>query len=124
MSTTLSYVRLYPDSVGDSHFEPVAIETFPHDFAPPAPSFNVSELAPASRYGFLCVPMGWIGDLHPSPLRMWIFLLSGEMEFEASDGQRHHLTPGGAVLLEDTIGKGHRSKVVGSAAAVLAVVHL
>ena len=124
MTTTLSFVRLYADSVGESHFAPLEIETATRDFAPPAPSFNVSELAPAARHGFLQVPMGWVGELHPSPLRMWIFLLSGEMEFEASDGQRRQLLPGGAVLLEDTIGKGHRSKVVGSVAAVLAVVHL
>lgn len=124
MSSALAYARLYVDAAGESHFEPVAIETFPRTFAPPAPPFNVSEFAPASRYGFLQVPAGWIGERHPSPMRMWIFILSSEMEFEASDGQRQAASPGSALLLEDIAGKGHRSRVVGSATATLAVVEL
>ncbi len=69
-------------------------------------------------------PVEWIGDLHPSPLRMWIFVLDGEMEFEASDGEHHRVRPGDALLLEDTSGRGHRSRVIGDTAAKLAVVEL
>jgi hypothetical protein len=35
---------------------------------------------------------------------MWIFVLDGELEFEASDGERQPARPGDALLLEDTIG--------------------
>lgn len=124
MPNTLTFLRLYPDDTGISHFAPVDIEVSAREFAPPAPPFGVSVLAPASRHGFLHLPGGWVGDLHPSPLRMWIIVLSGEMEFEAGDGARHRIVPGGALLLEDTVGAGHRSRVLGNGAAVLAVVHV
>lgn len=124
MSNTLTYLRLYADEAGESHFAPLAIEASPRNFAPPAPPFSVSELAPASRYGFLHLSNGWIGDFHPSPICMWIFVLSGEMEFEAGDGEKHRLAPGSALLLEDTVGKGHRSRVIGNGEVVLAVVHV
>ena len=124
MASTIPYLRLYSDSAGESHFESTVVGVLPKNFAPPAPSFNVSEFVPASRCGFLHVPVGWYGDLHPSPLRMWVFVLSGEMEFEATDGQRHRVVAGSAMLLEDTTGKGHLSRVIGDNPAVLAVVHV
>lgn len=122
--TMLSYLRLYSDDTGISHFAPVDIEVFPRDFAPPAAPFSVSALEPASRHGFLCLPRGWVGELHPSPIRMWIVVLSGEMEFEAGDGAKHRIVPGSTLLLEDTSGKGHCSRVIGAGAATLAVVHV
>jgi hypothetical protein len=66
MSVTLTYLRLYAE-VGVSHFAPLEIEVSPRDFAPPAPPFSVSALAPAFRYGFLHLASGWVGDPHPSP---------------------------------------------------------
>jgi len=124
MFPPLAYTRLYADSAGESHFEPVPIETYTRLFAPPAPPFNVSEFVPASGVGFVRVPGDWIGDLHPSPFRMWVFVLSGEIEFEASDGQRASVRTGSGLLLEDVSGKGHVSRVIGGAAATLAVVEL
>ena len=78
------------------------------NFAPPAQPFSVSALSPASQYGFLHLPAGWIGEMH----------------FEASNGEARNIAPGSALLLEDTIGKGHFSRVLGSRAATLAVVRL
>jgi len=115
---------LVSDSAGDSHFVPLNIEMTTRMFAPPAPSFDVSEMAAAAKVGFLRVPKDWVGELHPSPVRMWIFFLSGEMEFEASDGEVRPGVPGQAILLEDTTGKGHSSRVTGNADAVLALVQV
>ncbi len=124
MSNTLSFLRLYPDSTGLSHFEPIDIEVYSREFAPPAAPFSVSEFKSASHHGFLYLPNGWVGDLHPSPIRMWIIVVSGEMEFEAGDGSKQQITAGSTLLLEDTAGPGHRSRVLGSMAAVLSVVHV
>jgi hypothetical protein len=55
---------------------------------------------------------------------MWIFVLQGEMHFEASNGDSHRIAAGSAVLLEDTVGIGHFSKVTSGVAAILAVVRL
>ena len=53
---------------------------------------------------------------------MWIFVLVGAMALEASDGESRPIVPGDAILLEDTPGKGHRSRATGDADAVLALV--
>lgn len=124
MESLLTYDRLHCDAAGESHFAHLQVGLSTRHFAPPPPPFGVSELPPISRGGFLRVPAGFVGDLHPSPLRMWIFCLNGEMEFEASDGERRRYAPGNALLLEDTTGKGHRSRVLGTADAVLAAVQL
>jgi hypothetical protein len=55
---------------------------------------------------------------------MWIFMFQGEMHFEASNGDWRRIKPGSAVLLEDTEGLGHFSKVLGERPAVLAVARL
>ncbi|MBB3006950.1 cupin domain-containing protein [Cupriavidus alkaliphilus] len=120
----LAFARLYADAAGESHFAPLAVAVTERLFAPPARAFWVSPLEEAARHGFLVVPAGWVGALHPSPLRMWIFVLGGAMEFEASDGERRALLTGSGLLLEDTTGKGHASKVVGPADATLAVVQM
>ncbi|MEM5429463.1 cupin domain-containing protein [Cupriavidus oxalaticus] len=120
----LAFERLYADADGESHFGPVSVAITERLFAPPARAFWVSPLAEAGRQGFLLVPAGWVGALHPSPIRMWIFVLAGAMEFEASDGERRALSAGSALLLEDTTGKGHVSRVVGPDDATLAAVQL
>ncbi|MBP0629319.1 cupin domain-containing protein [Cupriavidus sp. AcVe19-1a] len=120
----LAFERLYAGADGESHFGPVSVAITERLFAPPARAFWVSPLAEAARQGFLLVPAGWVGAQHPSPLRMWIFVLAGAMEFEASDGERRPLSAGSALLLEDTTGKGHVSRVIGTDDATLAAVQL
>lgn len=122
--STLAFGRLYADEAGESHFGALSMEMTERSFAPPAPAFWVSPMNEATRQGFLVVPAGWVGDLHPTPRRMWIIMLDGEMEFQASDGERRSLVPGSALLLEDTAGKGHRSHVVGGLVATLAMVEV
>lgn len=124
MYTHLSFDRLFADSEGLSHFAPVEIEVVPRGFAPPAAPFSVSALEPATKCGFLHLPSGWVGEMHPSPLHMWIFVLSGEMEFQASDGATRAISPGSALLLEDTTGVGHLSRVLGNGPATLAAIQL
>lgn len=124
MFPPVDYLRLYSDADGESHFAEGVIATFSRDFAPPAPAFNVSAFASACGCGFLQLPPAWDGDLHPSPIRMWVFLLDGHMEFETSDGEVRAVGPGSALLLEDTSGKGHRSRVTGDHAATMSVVEL
>ena len=123
--SSIQYVRLYADSTGESRMEKgLKIDLTSMDFVPPAPPIDVSSIEPASSYGFLRVPSGYDGDWHPSPKRQWIFFLSGAMEFEVADGQVYRAGPGSVILLEDTSGKGHRSRVVSDTAAVLAAVQL
>lgn len=122
--STLAFGRIYADDDGESHFGALSFDMVERNFAPPAPPFWVSRMDEAVRQGFLVVPTGWVGDPHPAPMRMWIFLLDGEMEFETSDGERRALVPGSTLLLDDTRGKGHRSRVIGGNIATLAMVEM
>ena len=124
MSTQLNFPRLYADADGGSQFDSVAIPVTMQNFAPPASPFGVSPLTPATQTGFLHLPVGWVGEMHPTPIRMWIFVLRGEMHFEASNGDSRRIATGSALLLEDTVGVGHFSKVTGTEPAILAVVRL
>lgn len=84
------------------------------DFAPPAAPLHLAQLSNASRCFFVAGPTDWGGDIpHPSPQRQFFCLLSGELEAIASDGETRRFGPGGLLLLEDTTGAGHATRVVG-----------
>jgi mannose-6-phosphate isomerase-like protein (cupin superfamily) len=116
--------RLFGDPSGETHFEDVKIALEAVEFAPPAPQVDPSAFRPAARYAFCSFPAGWFGDWHPTPRRQVFFLLSGEMEVEVSEGEVRHLEPGCIVLVEDTGGKGHLSRVVGAEDVLSAVLQL
>ena len=50
--------------------------------------------------------------------------VEGEVEAEVSVGEVRRGSPGTVVLMEDTTGKGHKSRVVGDKPAVIFVVLL
>ena len=52
-------------------------------------------------------PQGHVQDYHNAPRRQLIFLTSGILELEASDGRRVVCRPGDLIFAEDTEGKGH-----------------
>ena len=120
----MKHVRLYADAAGASHFDDRELALASVDFAPPAPPLDVSAPEAASRFLFLSAPVGWAGEWHPVPRRQWMLYLAGEIEVEASNGEVRRFGPGSVTLVEDTTGTGHRSRVVGDAAALLAVVQL
>lgn len=120
----LRFPRLVGDGAQGTRFDSITVSVASRQFAPPALPFGVSALEPATQCGFLHLPVGWVGEQHPSPLRMWIYVLAGEMDFESSDGEVRRIVPGSALLLEDTSGSGHSSRVVGDLPATLAVVRL
>lgn len=120
----MKYVRLYSDEKGDSHFEDVEVGFESVDFAPPAPPLNLSRSTPASRFFFVRSPSGWYGDWHPSPKRQFACCLVGEIEITTSDGETRRFLPRDVLLIEDTTGKGHKSKVTSEEDSISAVVQL
>ena len=120
----IEYLRIYSDEEGCSHFEIKHVELKVKDYAPPAPPLNTSTLEPANYSVFLELPVGWYGDWHPTPVRQWLILMTGECEFEAGDGERAICKSGDVVLLDDINGKGHQTKVLGSKAVKMAAIHL
>ena len=120
----MKYTKIFADKEGVSHFMDVEIELEPVEFAPPAPSVNLSSFNPSTQYAICVFPSGWYGDWHPTPKKQTFFFLSGEMEVQVSDGEVRRFSAGSIVLVEDTSGKGHISRVLGSIDAVTAVVQL
>jgi hypothetical protein len=108
------HVRIFSDDLGESHFEDVSTSLTPADFAPPAPPLNFARLFRATDCGFLGVPSEWAGDVpHPSPRRQLFCILEGKYVVTASDESFRILQPGSVLLLEDTSGKGHSTRIVG-----------
>jgi hypothetical protein len=121
--SSIEYLRIYSDPDGISHLEIDQIDLESKDYAPPALSLMTSNLKPANNSVFLELPVGWYGEWHPTPVRQWLILMSGECEFEAGDGERSIREAGDVVLLDDTIGKGHQTKVLGNVAVRIAAIH-
>ena len=120
----MKYVRVYTDGDGESHFEDMEVGFNTVDFAPPAPPLDLSAFTAATQFGFLRAPVGWFGDWHPAPCRQMMFYLAGEIEAETSDGETRRFGPGSVTLVEDTSGKGHKSRVVGDTPVLGVVVQL
>ena len=120
----MKYAKIFVDETGETHFKDVEIKLESVDFAPPAPPINLSSFNPATQYAFGVFPSGWHGDWHPTPRKQIFFILSGESEAQVSDGEVRRFSHGSILLAEDTWGKGHVSRVVGSKDMVVAVVQL
>ena len=110
----VSFVRIYADADGESHFEDLDIPLEATDFVPPAPPVLMSQPQAAEEFVFERVHPGWHGDWHPVPQRVLAVYLSGYGEMVASDGEARELTAGTVLLAEDTTGKGHVSRVTGT----------
>src|SRR6266480_1674234 len=120
----MRYTRLYSDEHGESHFEDIEVDLVSMDYAPPAPPLDLSSVTPATQFRFMNTPPGWSSDWHPSPLRNIFFVLSGEWEVTASDGETRRFPAGSVLRVEDTTGKGHSSRVIGNTETLAAVVAL
>jgi quercetin dioxygenase-like cupin family protein len=115
----VNYTRLYTDAQGESHFADVEIDLALTEYAPPAPPLELSSSTPAKQFGFMNAPAGWSSDWHPSSMRNIFFVLKGEWEVTASDGETRRFSAGSVLLADDTTGKGHSSRVLADSLAVM-----
>lgn len=105
----MKYIRIYADEHGESHFEDVEVE-----LEEMLNGSALSELVPAAGVIFRRTPADQYLDWHPAPRRQFVVTLSGEAEVEASDGEVRRITPGTVMLADDTTGKGHITRGVGT----------
>ena len=101
----ISFVRIYSDDNGDSRFEDVTIQ-----LKDAGPIGFLSETIPANGIIFREVAASYDYDFHTAPQRQYLVLLDGEIEIETSLGEKRKFIGGDMLLLEDTTGKGHRTK--------------
>jgi len=118
------YVRLYSDAEGESHFADAVEEVTLVDYAPPAPPLYISSSFPATTTSFFAAPAGWQSDWHPSSARNLFVVVSGEWEVTASDGETRRFATGSVLLVEDTTGRGHTSRVVSDEDSLAVLVQL
>jgi hypothetical protein len=102
-----SLVRVFSDQEGESHFEEVEIP-----LTDKGSVGYLSEGISAGHVIFREVDPGYDWDFHVAPERQFIVLLDGEIEIETSLGDKRIFRPGEILLMEDTTGKGHRTRNV------------
>jgi len=100
--------RLYTDEDGDSKFEEIDIP-----LKEAGEVGSGSDLIEATGLVLRETRADFDRDWHPAPRRQFVVVVSGQVELKAGDGTKRLLGPGDLVLLEDTTGRGHGSRVVG-----------
>jgi len=106
--------RLYTGSDGQSHIEPIEIES----------KADWLKGLPTTQISFRIWPKGEFLDWHPAPRRQFVIILSGQLEIGCGDGTKQVFGPGDARLVEDTTGKGHTTRVLGNEPCLTATVPL
>jgi hypothetical protein len=96
-------VRIFADANGDSHFEEQIIP-----FEEEGAIGKLSMPYPASNVIFREVEPTYDYDFHTAPQRQYIILLDGEIE--TSLHEKRIFRGGDILLVEDTTGKGHKTK--------------
>ena len=102
--------RVYSDGNGESRFEDKTI--------PLTENGEIGFLSKAQEAGtvvFRKVISGYDYDFHTAPARQYIILLDGSIEIETSLGERRTFGAGETLLMEDTSGKGHKTRNVTAA---------
>jgi len=97
--------RIYSDSDGNSHFEDIEISL--------TDAGNIGKLSAglaAKEIIFREVEPSYDWNFHTAPQKQYIILLDGEIEIETSLGDKRTFKAGEVLLVEDTIGKGHKTK--------------
>lgn len=101
---TFKVTRVFADEQGESRFEDIE-----YPLTDAGPIGHLSQKVKVSNLIFRKVPPGY-DDLHNAPKRQYVILLDGAVEIETSTGAKRTFNTGEILLMEDTTGKGHRSR--------------
>lgn len=115
----MKYIRLFAGDDGESHFQDFEVKFTGTEYTLSAPPLGLSPMLPATQFGFMNAPAGWESDWHPSSARNFFLVINGEWEVTASDGETRRFTEGSLLLVEDTTGKGHKSRVLSDSIAAM-----
>lgn len=117
----MKYTRLGVSSDGGTRFQDDELAMEEADYRPPAPLLFVSHARESSMVQFVRLPAGWEGKSFTVPEPQFFICVEGAVEITASDGECRTFAPGSVVLMEDTSGKGHSTRVVGNHDAIAAL---
>jgi hypothetical protein len=108
-NTPVKVTRLYTGADGKTKVEEFEIPLKPRDGGSDASGTVALTTLQARRTN-----QKYFLDWHPASRRQLVVTLSGESEVELEGGRKIRLGPGHILLAEDTTGKGHISRAVGS----------
>jgi hypothetical protein len=97
--------RLYSDSNGDTRFEDISIP-----LTDAGEIGKLSEGLPVKSIIFREVEASYDYNFHNAPQKQYLILIDGGIEIETSLGEKRQFQTGEVLLLEDTEGKGHRTR--------------
>lgn len=103
----IKITRVFATEDGHSHFEEIEVA-----LQDAGEIGRLSEAVPARQIIFRENDPSYDYDWHHAPRRQYIALLDGEIEIEVSDGEKRRFTGGDILLVEDTSGRGHRTRTV------------
>lgn len=105
MTKHFNITRIYSDAAGDSQFEDLQLP-----LTDSGPIGSLSAALAVKHIIFREVEPSYDYDFHNAPARQYIVLLDGGIEIETSTGDTRRFETGEVILVEDTTGKGHRTK--------------
>jgi hypothetical protein len=97
--------RIYADENGDSRFEDIS-----RSLESEGEIGFLSEPEEAESIIFRKVVSTYDYDFHNAPEKQYLFLMDGGIEIETSLGEKRQFETGHVLLLEDTTGKGHKTR--------------
>ena len=104
-------LRIFADPNGESHMQEVDFPLLPKQVFKDNPPLRLSETLEASGCSFCRVPSGMREVRWHNPARRKLVIwLTGQVEFETSDGDVRRIAAGSVVFAEDVTGKGHISR--------------
>jgi quercetin dioxygenase-like cupin family protein len=101
-------IRIWTDATGNSAFEEGSL-SLPGGHEGDAIGQTLSAASVSFRETKPEHALAW----HAAPTRQFVLTLGGTLEFETRAGETFIIRPGDVLLAEDTIGTGHRWRVVG-----------
>jgi len=110
---TLSYVHLYTDPGGMTHFRDEKFKFHTKHRNDSLTGFTYHDIAGARGASLVKLKKGVVEDWHNAPRTQFAVVIQGEVEITAGDGEVRRLEPGEIALLDDTTGKGHKTAATG-----------
>lgn len=108
-----SYLHLYSDSAGESHFKTVVLTFSPIESEGRSGGPTAHQLSSTEGAMFLQLKRGAAEDWHTAPRKWFLIAVQGIAEVTASDGEKRQLKRGMIMLMDDTKGKGHQTRAIG-----------
>ena len=107
--TPVKITRLYTGADGKTK-----VEEYEIPLKPQGRGTALSQTVAVKSLQFRRTDKNYDLDWHTAPNRQFVVTLSGESEIELEGGRKLRLGPGHILLAEDTTGRGHISRAIGS----------